>query len=43
MLDIIADIKKKRLEWIGHLGRMDHERVVKKIFESKPQGRRRLR
>ena len=30
-LDIVADIKKKRLEWIGHLARMDHRRVVTKI------------
>jgi hypothetical protein len=31
---IAANIKKERLEWIGHLVRMDHGRVVKKIFES---------
>jgi hypothetical protein len=31
-LDIAAGIKKKRLEWIGHLVRMDHGKVVKKIF-----------
>jgi hypothetical protein len=36
-LDIVADIKKKMLEWMRHLGRMDHGRVVKKRFESKPQ------
>jgi len=39
--DVIADITKKRLEWIGHLVRMDHGKVVKKIFESKAEGRRR--
>jgi len=38
-LDIVADIKNKRLEWIGHLVRMDHGRAVK-IFESKPEERR---
>jgi hypothetical protein len=38
-LDIVADIKKKRLEWTGHVVRMDHGSVVK-IFESKPEGRR---
>jgi hypothetical protein len=31
-VDIVAGIKKKRLEWIGHVVRMDHGRVVKKIF-----------
>jgi hypothetical protein len=41
VLDIVADIKRKRLEWIGHLLRMDHGRDVKKMFESKPEGRRR--
>ena len=35
-LDIVADIKKKRLEWIGHVVGMDQGRIVKKIFESKP-------
>jgi hypothetical protein len=39
-LDIEADIRKKRLEWVGNLGGMDHEMVVKTILESKPEGRR---
>jgi hypothetical protein len=34
-LDIVVGIKKKRLEWIGHVG-MDQDRTVTKIFESKP-------
>ena len=38
-LDIAADIKKKRLEWKGHLARMHIGRVVKKISESKPRGK----
>jgi hypothetical protein len=49
-LDTVADIKKKRLEWTGHVERMDHRRTVKKVFESKPKpegsrraGRPRLR
>jgi hypothetical protein len=37
---IVADTKKKRLEWIRYLVRMDHGNVVKKISESKPEGRR---
>jgi hypothetical protein len=35
-LHIVADIKKKRLEWIGRVVRTDQGRTVKKIFESKP-------
>jgi len=37
-LGVGADIKTKRLEWVGHLVRMDHGRAVKKMFESKPEG-----
>ena len=47
----VANIKKKRLEWIGHVvlmdqGRtvtniLDQGRTVTKIFESKPEGSRR--
>jgi hypothetical protein len=40
-LDIVADIKKKRLKWIGHLVRMDQGRTVQKIFEKKLEGSRR--
>jgi len=40
-LDIVAYIKRKRMEWIRHLKRIDHGRVVMKIFESKPDGRKR--
>jgi hypothetical protein len=36
-LDIAADIKKRRLEWIGNLVRMDHGRVVKKIFREETE------
>jgi hypothetical protein len=39
-LDIVADIKMKTLEWIGHVVTMDQGRAVKKIFESEPEGRR---
>jgi len=37
-LDVVAGIKKKRFEWIGHAVRMDQRRTVKKILESKPEG-----
>jgi len=39
-LDIVADIRKKRLEWNGHVVRMNQGRTAKKIFESKLEGNR---
>jgi hypothetical protein len=42
-LDIVAGIKKKRLEWIGYVVGMGEGRRVKKMFESNPDGSRRLR
>jgi hypothetical protein len=29
---ILADVRKKRLEWIGHLVIMDHGRALRKYF-----------
>jgi hypothetical protein len=40
-LDIVPNIKKKRLEWIGHVVGMGQQRIMKKISESKPEGSRR--
>jgi hypothetical protein len=34
--------KKERLGWTEHLVRMDHGGIVKKIFEKKPERRRRM-
>jgi hypothetical protein len=31
-LDIVADIKRKRLEWFVNVVRMDQGRTVKEIF-----------
>ena len=39
-LDMVADIKKTTLEWIGHVVITDQGRAVKKIFESEPEGSR---
>jgi hypothetical protein len=33
-------IKVQRLEWLGHIIRMNETRTVKKIFEEKLEGRR---
>jgi hypothetical protein len=38
--DIITVIKIRRLEWLGHVVRMDETGYVKKIFEGKLEGRR---
>jgi hypothetical protein len=38
--DIVTVIKIRRLEWIGHVIRMNETRSVKKIFEGKLEGRR---
>jgi hypothetical protein len=38
--DIVNVIKIRRLEWLGHVVRMNETRYVKKIFEGKLEGRR---
>jgi len=38
-LDIVADINRKRFEWMGHVARTDQGRTVKEIFESKAGGK----
>jgi hypothetical protein len=38
--DIVTVIKIQRLEWLGHVIRMNDTRIVKKIFEEKLEGRR---
>jgi hypothetical protein len=38
-LDIIAEIKKARLRWLGHVERCQEDRVIKKLYMSKPEGR----
>ena len=38
--DIVTVIKIRRLEWLGHVSRMNETRSVKKICEGKLEGRR---
>jgi len=38
--DIVSIIKIQRLEWLGHVVRMNEIRSIKKIFEGKLEGRR---
>jgi len=47
-LDIVTEIKKGRLRWLGHVERMSEERVVKRLYQNTPEesknvGRPRLR
>jgi hypothetical protein len=36
--DIVKYIKINRLGWAGHVMRMDNNRTVKKVFNTKPIG-----
>ena len=38
--NIVNYIKVKRLAWAGHLVRMNSDRALKKIFNTKPDGAR---
>ena len=38
--DIVSEIRKARLGWLGHVERMPEERTVKKMFRSIPEGKR---
>jgi hypothetical protein len=38
--DIVRYVKSKRMAWLGHLMRMEVERIPKTVLEWKPMGRR---
>ena len=38
--DTVTVIKFRRLEWLGHVSRMNETRSVEEIFEGKLEGRR---
>jgi hypothetical protein len=38
--DIVTEIKVRRLEWLGHIIRMDGASMATRVFVSKPEGRR---
>jgi transcription termination factor 2 len=38
--DIVTEIKVRRLEWLGHVIRMEDSRLPKTVFNAKPEGRR---
>ena len=37
---LIGKIEEKKLKWFGHLVRMKEDRIVKKVFEAKTDGKR---
>jgi hypothetical protein len=41
--DIIKHIKINRLSWVGHIIRMENSRTVKKVFDTRPEGTRKIR
>ena len=41
--DLVSRIKVQRLIWLGHVERMDIIYKARKVFESNPEGRRRIR
>jgi hypothetical protein len=36
--NVVTDIKVKRLAWAGHLVRVNNDRTIKRIFNTKPGG-----
>ena len=38
--DTVRFIKSRRIAWLGHVMRMDEKRILKRILEWKPTGRR---
>jgi hypothetical protein len=38
--DIVTEIKIRRLEWLGHVIRMEDTCLPKMVFNAKPEGRR---
>ena len=39
-LDMLSFVRISRLNWIGHVNRMDRKRIVSQVFNSNPQGSR---
>jgi hypothetical protein len=39
-LELVAEVKKRRLQYLGHVVRMEEDRVPKKILDQHPEGRR---
>jgi len=39
-LDVLSFVRVRRLNWIGHVNRMDSRRRVSEVFNNNPQGSR---
>jgi hypothetical protein len=39
-LDIVTEVKRMRLRWLGHMERMSDGRSTKKLYSNKPEGLR---
>jgi hypothetical protein len=39
-LDIVTEVKKMRLRWLGHMERMSDDRSTNKLYSNKPEGLR---
>jgi hypothetical protein len=39
-LELVSEVKKRRLQYLGHVVRMEEKRVPKKILDQHPEGRR---
>jgi transcription termination factor 2 len=37
--DIVTEVKVRRLEWLGHVVRMEDTRLPEVVFNAKPEGR----
>ena len=40
--DIISEMRKRRLRWLGHVQRLSEERAVKMVFKNTVEGKRSL-
>jgi hypothetical protein len=38
--DIVRFIRSRRIAWLGHVMRMDEQRIPERVLEWKPTGRR---
>jgi hypothetical protein len=39
-LDIVTEVKRMRLRWLGHIESMSNDRSTKKLYNNKPEGLR---
>ncbi|KAJ4440945.1 hypothetical protein ANN_10794 [Periplaneta americana] len=41
-MDVVTHIKLRRLEWAGHINRMENQRISRKIMEGRIYGKRQI-